>query len=137
MEETDNGKSAEEYIRNIIDNNEGTEEQIEKAKEMLKLFEADKSEIENRIGELKQAIKDGVSEDEKAEMEKEITELENKLNESASNKEYELIHADSDKISELENGSAITWEGLNSDDSSMTQLVDFFKEETKGFKTPC
>lgn len=41
-----------------------------------------KEEIEERIGELRQAIADGVSEDEKKEMEKEIAELEGQLNES-------------------------------------------------------
>lgn len=55
----------------------------------------------------------------------------------AEDKKYNLIHADSDKISELEKGSAFTWEGLNSDDESLSQAVDFFTENTKGFKVPC
>lgn len=55
----------------------------------------------------------------------------------SNTKKYNLIHADSDKISELEKGSAFTWEGLNSDDSSLSQVVDFFTKESKGFKVPC
>lgn len=53
---------------------------LEKGKEILN-EKPDKKEIEDRIGELKQAIKDGVSEDEKKEMEKEIAELEKQLEE--------------------------------------------------------
>lgn len=55
----------------------------------------------------------------------------------SNTKKYNLIHADSDKISELEKGSAFTWEGLNSDDNSLSQVVDFFTKESKGFKVPC
>lgn len=52
-------------------------------------------------------------------------------------KRYNLIHADSDKISELESSSAFTWEGLSKDDDSLSQVVDFFTKESKGFKVPC
>ena len=55
----------------------------------------------------------------------------------SNTKKYNLIHADSDKISELESGSALTWEGLNSDDDSLSQVVEFFTKESKGFKVPC
>lgn len=60
-----------------------------------------------------------------------------KSNLTESNKEeYTLIHADSDKISELEKGSAFTWEGMAVDDENLNGIVDFFKKNTKGFKTP-
>lgn len=60
-----------------------------------------------------------------------------KILDEAEGKKYNLIHADSNKISELEKGSAITWEGLNKDDDSLSQAVDFFTTESKGFKVPC
>lgn len=59
-----------------------------------------------------------------------------KVNKKNAGKEYELIHADSNKISELENGSAFTWEGITTTDNDLKGITEFFKENTKGFKTP-
>lgn len=57
------------------------------------------------------------------------------LNEEGE-KDFTVEHADSEKISELENGSAFTFEGLDASDESLQGLVDFLKENSKGFKTP-
>lgn len=64
------------------------------------------------------------------------TESKDGLDESDNNEsDYTLVVADSDKISELENGSAFTFEGLDVSDESIKGLVDFLKENTK-LKTP-
>lgn len=100
--------AAKAYITDISNEDEDGAVR-EKAKEVLKFFECDKTlkedieeptpedlekdeelskakskeEIENRIGELRAAIADGVSDDEKEAMEKEIASLENELTESS------------------------------------------------------
>ena len=57
------------------------------------------------------------------------------LNESKG-ETYKLVHADSDKISELEKGSAFTWEGMDISDKNLKDIIDFFTKNTQGFKTP-
>lgn len=59
-----------------------TPEEIEADEKKLK--EDKKKVIENRIGELRQAIADGVADDERQAMENEIRDLENQLNTSSS-----------------------------------------------------
>lgn len=105
--EKDGGKAAKSYIEEIINSGEASNEQIEEAKEILKLFEEDitpedleredqkdikhnKKAIEDKIAELRLAIQDGVSDDEKASMEKEIGELEDHLNESGYGRKHVL-----------------------------------------------
>lgn len=61
--------------------------------------------------------------------------IKNNLKE-AKDETYKLVHADSNKISELEKGSAFTWEGMEISDKNLKAIVDFFKKNTKGFKTP-
>lgn len=121
----DNGEAAKAYIEDIINGGEASQEQIEQAKEILKLFEEDitpeeleredekeikhnKKAIEDKIGELRQAIQDGVSDDEKEAMEKEIAELENHLNESG----YGRVHA-------LEEG----WSGTIKSGGALRQAI--------------
>lgn len=73
---------AKELLRELKQTNESddiTSEDLEKDEELSKA--KSKEAIEDRIGELRQAIKDGVSEDEKTEMEKEIASLELELDE--------------------------------------------------------
>lgn len=53
------------------------------------------------------------------------------LDESVDNKEFELIEATDDDIIKLEDGSALTFEGLASDEDSLKAMIDFFKEKTK------
>lgn len=53
------------------------------------------------------------------------------LDESVDNKEFELIEATDDDIIKLEDGSALTFEGLASDEDSLKAMIDFFKENTK------
>ena len=66
-------------INAITESEIPTEEDLEKDDEEIQ--SKSKKEIEDRIGELRQAIQDGVSDDERTEMEKEIAELESKLQE--------------------------------------------------------
>lgn len=54
----------------------------------------------------------------------------NIINEADGSKEYTLVNADSDKISELEDGSAFTWEGMSIDDKNLKDIVEALKEET-------
>ena len=121
----DNGEAAKQYIQDIIDSGEASEEQIKEAKEILKLFEEDitpeelekedeenkkhnKKAIEDKIAELQLAIQDGVADDEKEAMEKEIAELENHLNESG----YGRVHA-------LEEG----WSGTIKSGGALRQAI--------------
>lgn len=102
-------KSAAKYLYDIANDEDSTEEQVSKANELLDVADLrqflneeveeptaedlekedeenkahDKKAIEDRIGELKAAIADGVSDDEKEAMEKEIAELESHLEESS------------------------------------------------------
>lgn len=74
-------KEETEDINEEVNIDTPSNEELEKDEEDAKI--KDKKEIEDRLGSLRQAIQDGVSDDEKEEMEKEIAELENELNESA------------------------------------------------------
>lgn len=102
-------KSAAKYLYDIANDEDSTEEQVSKANELLDVADLrqflneeveepttedlekedeenkahDKKAIEDRIGELRAAIADGVSDDEKEAMEKEIAELESHLEESS------------------------------------------------------
>ena len=51
-------------------------------------------------------------------------------------KKYTLNNADSDKISELEKGSAFTWEGMSVTDDNLQGIVDFLEKETPNIKLP-
>lgn len=46
-------------------------------------------------------------------------------------KEFDLVEADEDKIRELENNSAFTWEGMAISDDNLQTIVDDLKKETK------
>lgn len=94
-------ETVKSFLQGIVDYEESTPDMIERAKYLLgALNESDeeptaedlekedeenkahnKKAIEDRIGELRAAIADGVSDDEKEAMEKEIAELESHLNE--------------------------------------------------------
>ena len=50
--------------------------------------------------------------------------------------EYTLTDANEDKIRELENGSAFTWEGMNKDEDNLNAIVEFFKENTPNVRIP-
>lgn len=102
-------KSAAKYLYDIAKDEDSTEEQVSKANELLDIADLrqflnesveeptaedlekedeenkahNKKAIEDRIGELRAAIADGVSDDEKEAMEKEIAELESHLEESS------------------------------------------------------
>lgn len=110
-------KSVAKYLSDITKDENSTEEQVSKANELLDVADLrqflneeveeptaedlekedeenkahNKKAIEDRIGELRVAIADGVSDDEKEEMEKEIAELENQLNESSLNEDITVI----------------------------------------------
>ena len=53
------------------------------------------------------------------------------LDESVDNKEFELIEATDEDLNKLYDGSALTFEGLASDEDSLKAMIDFFKENTK------
>lgn len=96
-------ETVKSFLQGIVDYEESTPDMIERAKYFLGALNEsveeptaedlekedeknkahDKKEIEDRIGELRAAIADGVSDDEKEAMEKEIDELESNLEESS------------------------------------------------------
>lgn len=61
------------------------------AKDDAEIDARKRKEIEDKVGELRLALEDGVSEDEKKEIEKEINDLEDSLNESTSRENTKLI----------------------------------------------
>lgn len=96
-------ETVKSFLQGIVDYEESTPDMIERAKYFLGALNEsveeptaedlekedeenkahDKKAIEDRIGELRAAIADGVSDDEKEAMEKEIAELESHLEESS------------------------------------------------------
>ena len=50
--------------------------------------------------------------------------------------EYTLVTADQDKIKELEDHSAFTWEGMDISDENLKAIVEYFKKNTPTLKLP-
>lgn len=121
---------------NFMDKKEGvnesteapTPEEIEADEKKLK--EDKKKVIENRIGELRQAIEDGVADDERQAMENEINDLENQLNASSLNED----NYEESIFSEIE--SAFERAGLDytrySDAGMMTKNLGWIVSSSEG-----